>query len=66
MKFILAFIILCLLFPVCWPIALVLLVLFIVFWILLLPFAIAGFTLGVIFKIVGAILLFPFKLLAAI
>ena len=66
MKFLIALILMCILFTLCWPLAVGLFFFFIIFWILLLPFAIAGFTIGLIFKIIGGILLFPFKILAAI
>jgi len=35
-------------------------------WLILLPFRIVGFTLEVVFKLIGAILLFPFRLVKAI
>jgi hypothetical protein len=50
----------------CWPLAIGLFFLLFFVWLLLLPFAIVGFTLGVVFKIIGAIFMLPFKLLAAI
>jgi len=66
MKTFIALILLCILFVMCWPLAIVMFFLFIFFWIILLPFKILGFTLEVIFKIVGGILLFPFRLARAI
>jgi len=50
----------------CWPIALLMLFLFPLIWLLLLPFRIVGFTLEALFKLVGAILLFPFRLVKAL
>jgi hypothetical protein len=35
-------------------------------WLLLLPFRIVGFTLELVFKIIGGILLFPFRLVKAL
>ena len=55
----------CILFVLCWPIALVVLFLFPLVWLILLPFRIVGFTIEAVFKLVGAILLFPFKLVRA-
>jgi len=54
------------LFVICWPIALVMLFLFPLVWLLLLPFRIVGFTLEVVFSLIKAVLLFPFKLVKAI
>jgi len=50
----------------CWPIALLTLFLFPLIWLLLLPFRIVGFTLEAVFKLIGAILLFPFRLVKAL
>jgi hypothetical protein len=46
-----------------WPLAIVLLFVFPLLWLILLPFQIVGFTLGVLFRIIGAILLLPFRVL---
>lgn len=54
------------LFVICWPIALLMLILFPFVWLLLLPFRIVGFTLDVVFSLIKGILLFPFKLVKAI
>lgn len=51
----------CLLLILCWPIALLLLFMFPIIWLILLPFRIVGLTLELVFKVVGAILMFPFK-----
>ncbi len=45
----------------CWPIAFVMLIVFPFVWLILLPFRILGFTLDLIFKLVGNIFLFPFR-----
>lgn len=66
MKTIIAFLLLCILFMMCWPLAIVLFFLFIFAWIILIPFKILGFTIEVIFKIVGGILLFPFRVIKAL
>ncbi len=66
MKFIIALILFFILFSMCWPLAIGLFFFLFFAWIILLPFQILGFTLAIIFKIIGAIFLFPFKLLAAI
>lgn len=49
---------------ICWPLALVMLILFPFVWLLLLPFKFVGLTLDLVFKLISAILLFPFRLLS--
>jgi hypothetical protein len=66
MKLLIAVLLFCILFTLCWPLAIGLFFLLGFVWLLLLPFALLGFTIGVVFKIVGTILLLPFKLIAAI
>lgn len=64
MKTFIAVVLWFILLVMCWPIALLLLFFFPILWLLLLPFRIVGFTLETMFKVVGAILLFPFTLLS--
>ena len=66
MKSIIAILLWCILFVMCWPLAIVLFFLFIFAWIILIPFKILGFTIEIILKIVGSILLFPFKVIRAL
>jgi hypothetical protein len=66
MKVFLAVILWCLLFVVCWPLAIAAIFLFPIIWLILLPFRIVGLTIEVLFKFIGAILMFPFKMLKAI
>jgi len=66
MKTIIAILLWFILLALCWPLAVVVFVFLLIGGIFLLPFAIAGFTIGLVFKIIGAILLFPFKVLKAI
>lgn len=61
MRTLIALILWCMLFVLCWPIALMVLFLFPLLWLVLLPFRILGFTLELGFKLVGSILLFPFR-----
>lgn len=65
MKTIIAILLWCILFTLSWPLALALFFILGVIWLILLPFRIVGFTLGVIFKIIGAIFLFPFRVFGA-
>jgi len=54
------------LFLMCWPLALALIFLLPLIWLILLPFRIVGFTLEVVFKLISAILLFPFRIVGAV
>jgi hypothetical protein len=63
MSFLLSLVLWCILLVICWPIALLVLFLFPIIWLILLPFRIVGLTIELIFKIVGGILLFPFRVL---
>jgi len=47
---------------VCWPLALIVLFVFPLVWLLLLPFRIVGLTIGLVFKFISALLMFPFRL----
>lgn len=62
MSFFLSLVLWCILLVICWPIALLVLFLFPLVWLILLPFRIVGLTLDLVFKLVGAILLFPFRI----
>jgi len=66
MRTFLALVLWCLLFVICWPIALIMLILFPFVWLLLLPFRIIGFTLDVLFGLIKGILLFPFRMMKAL
>jgi hypothetical protein len=61
-KFLLWFILLVL----CWPLALVVLILFPLVWLLLLPFRLVGIAVGGVLDLVGAILRLPARLVRAI
>ncbi|HEY8935703.1 MAG TPA: hypothetical protein VIM65_10805 [Cyclobacteriaceae bacterium] len=63
MRTFLALILWCFLFIVCWPLALLIIILFPILWLLLLPFRIAGLTLSLVFNLVGSILTFPFRIM---
>lgn len=66
MKTFIAIVLLCILFVICWPLAIVLFFLFPIIWLLLLPFRILGFTVEAVFKLIREILLLPFRLVKAI
>lgn len=51
------------LFALCWPLALVALVLYPIFWVLTIPFRIVGITLDGVFALLKAILFLPARVL---
>jgi len=58
-----AFLLWCLLFVVCWPLALLALVLYPLVWLLLLPFRILGIAVEGVFELLKAIIFLPARLL---
>ena len=59
----LTFILWCILFVLCWPIALAVLLLYPIVWLLLLPFRILGFAVGAVLDLVWAVVTFPARIL---
>ncbi len=57
------FILWCLLLVLCWPLALLALVLYPLLWLLLLPFRIVGITVDAVFETLRAILFLPARIL---
>jgi hypothetical protein len=62
MKFLLFLILL----VICWPIALLALVLYPFIWLILLPFRLLGIVVGGVFELIGAIFTLPARALRAI
>jgi hypothetical protein len=62
---VLAFLLWCLLFVLCWPLALVALIAYPFVWMLLLPFRIVGVAVHGVLALVLAAMLLPARLLAA-
>jgi len=58
-----AFFLWCILLVVCWPLALLALVLYPIIWLLLLPFRLVGIAVGGVFELLRAILLLPARIL---
>jgi hypothetical protein len=58
-----AFLLWCILFVVCWPIALLALVLYPLIWLLLLPFRLVGIAVTGVFELLRAILFLPARVL---
>lgn len=59
----LTFLLWCLLFFFCWPLALLALVLYPIIWLLLLPFRIVGIAVGGVLELVKAIIFLPARVL---
>ena len=57
------FLLWCILFVLCWPIALIALVLYPLVWLLLLPFRIIGIAVGGVFELVRALITLPARIL---
>ena len=55
----------CVLFFLCWPLALLALVLYPVVWLLLLPFRIIGIAVGGVLELIWAVITFPARLLGS-
>lgn len=58
-----SFLLWCILFVICWPLALLALVLYPLIWLLLLPFRILGIAVGGVLELVKAILFLPARVL---
>jgi len=59
----LTFLVWCLLLILCWPLALLALVLFPLVWLFTLPFRLVGIAVGGVFELVKALFLLPARLL---
>lgn len=57
------FLLWCILLVLCWPLALLALVLYPIVWLLLLPFRLVGIAVGGVFELLGAIITFPARIL---
>ena len=66
MKTIGIFLLWCLLLAVCWPLALLVLVLYPLVWLLLLPFRIVGIAVDGVLELVSAIFMLPVRLLRSV
>jgi hypothetical protein len=60
-----AFLLWCLLFVLCWPVALLALILYPIVWLLLLPFRLVGIAVHGVLALVTAAIMFPVWLLSA-
>lgn len=60
------FLLWCLLFLLCWPLAVAALLLYPIVWLLLLPFKLVGIAVGGALALVSAIIFLPVRLIRAI
>jgi hypothetical protein len=60
-----AFLLWCILFILCWPVALAALILYPIVWLLLLPFRVVGIAVGGVLALIAGIILLPARLLSA-
>jgi hypothetical protein len=58
-----SFLLWCILLVMCWPLALLALVLYPLVWLVLLPFRIVGFAVGGVLELVKAIIFLPARIL---
>ena len=63
MKVLILFVGWCILFVLCWPVALLALILFPVVWLVSLPLRLIGITVGALFALARALLFLPARLL---
>ncbi len=60
------FLLFCILLVLCWPLALLALVLYPFVWLVLLPFRLVGIAVGGVLELVSAIIFLPARMLRAI
>jgi hypothetical protein len=63
MSFLVVFLLWCLLFVLCWPLALLAIVAYPLVWLLLLPFRLIGVAVGGVFALLRAVIYLPARLL---
>jgi hypothetical protein len=59
----LTFILWCILLVICWPLALIVLILYPIVWLILLPFRLLGFAVMGVLELVKAIFMLPSRIL---
>jgi hypothetical protein len=60
------FLLFCILLVLCWPIALLALIAYPIVWLLLIPFRVLGIAVHGVLELVGAVILFPARVIRAI
>lgn len=58
------FLLWCLLFVCCWPLAIAALLIYPILWLILLPFRLIGLAVGGILSLVWGLVMLPFRLMA--
>lgn len=66
MRFFIALLLWFILFALCWPLAIVGMVMFAILWLILLPFKVLGFTFNVLFELIKGIITLPFTIANAV
>lgn len=59
----LSFLLFCILAVLCWPLALIALILYPLIWLILLPFRLVGVVVGGVFELIGALFALPARML---
>ena len=60
------FLLFCILLALCWPVALVAFILYPIVWLVLIPFRVMGIAVGGVLALIGAIFLFPARVLRGV
>jgi len=60
------FLLFCILLVLCWPVALVALILYPIVWLVLIPLRVMGIAVGGVLALIGAIFLFPARVLQGV
>jgi uncharacterized membrane protein YgaE (UPF0421/DUF939 family) len=60
------FLLFCILLVLCWPVAIAALILYPLVWLVLIPFRVMGIAVGGVLALIGAIFMFPARVLRAI
>ncbi len=60
------FLLFCILLVLCWPLALLALVLYPFVWLILLPFRVVGIAVGGVLELISALFYFPVRMLRAV
>ena len=59
----LKFLLWCILLFLCWPLALLALIVYPIVWVLLIPFRLAGIAVGGVLELIGGIIMLPVRLM---
>jgi len=62
-EFMLKFLVFCILLIVCWPLALLAVILYPLIWLVLLPFRLVGIVVGGTFELIGALFSLPGRII---